>query len=298
VKFITVDDGVQLEVLDWGGSGRPIIFLAGGGNTAHVFDDFAPRLTADHHVYGITRRGFGTSGFSAPASPIDRLRDDVLAVINALELTRPVIVGHSIAGAELSALATSRPDRVRGLVYLEAGYPYALNIEGGPLMADFQKVGPRAPSPADVDLVSFSSLQNWDAKTYGFRTPEAEFRQIWEADPFGHPRRPRDFPGSQLFVAIITSSRTYAQIPVPSLVIFASPHTPEAWIAHSANPRVEETAKTYYAMLNAATESQANAVQAGVSTARVARLSGAHYIFLSDESDTLREMRSFLKNLR
>src|SRR5712675_647719 len=58
VKFITVDKGVQLEVLDWSGSGRPLVFLAGGGDTAHVFDDFAPKLTADHHVYGITRRGF------------------------------------------------------------------------------------------------------------------------------------------------------------------------------------------------------------------------------------------------
>ena len=42
VRFVTVDDGVRLEVLDWGGSGRPVVLLAGGGNTAHVFDDFAP----------------------------------------------------------------------------------------------------------------------------------------------------------------------------------------------------------------------------------------------------------------
>jgi hypothetical protein len=45
-RFITVDQGVKLEVLDWGGSGRPLVLLAGGGNTAHVFDDFAPKLIA------------------------------------------------------------------------------------------------------------------------------------------------------------------------------------------------------------------------------------------------------------
>jgi hypothetical protein len=38
VQFITVQERVQLEVLDWGGSGRPIVLLAGGGFTAHVFD--------------------------------------------------------------------------------------------------------------------------------------------------------------------------------------------------------------------------------------------------------------------
>jgi len=67
-----------------GGSGNPVVLLAGGGNTAHVFDEFAPKLASDHHVYGITRRGFGTSGFSTSDNPIDRLRDDVLAVIEGL----------------------------------------------------------------------------------------------------------------------------------------------------------------------------------------------------------------------
>jgi pimeloyl-ACP methyl ester carboxylesterase len=57
-QFITVDKNVNLEVLDWGGTGRPLIFLAGAGDTAHRFDNFAPRFVAQHHVYGITRRGF------------------------------------------------------------------------------------------------------------------------------------------------------------------------------------------------------------------------------------------------
>src|SRR5260221_4400087 len=58
---VTVDREVTLEVLDWGGTGRPLVLLAGLGNTAHVFDDFAPRLPALGHIYGITRRGFGAS---------------------------------------------------------------------------------------------------------------------------------------------------------------------------------------------------------------------------------------------
>lgn len=59
VRFVTVEENVRLEVLDWGGAGRPVVLLAGGGNTAHVFDDLAPKLATDSHVYGITRRGFG-----------------------------------------------------------------------------------------------------------------------------------------------------------------------------------------------------------------------------------------------
>jgi hypothetical protein len=82
-RFVTVDKDVRLEVLDWGGFGRPIILLAGGGNTAHVFDNFALRLREHYHVYGITRRGFGASGYLPTDNPADRLGDDVVAVIDA-----------------------------------------------------------------------------------------------------------------------------------------------------------------------------------------------------------------------
>jgi hypothetical protein len=53
--FITVDKNVKLEVIDWGGAGRPLILLAGLGDNAHVFDQFAPKLTTNYRVYGLTR---------------------------------------------------------------------------------------------------------------------------------------------------------------------------------------------------------------------------------------------------
>ena len=31
------------------------------GNTAHIWDNFAPKFSGNHHVYAITRRGFGKS---------------------------------------------------------------------------------------------------------------------------------------------------------------------------------------------------------------------------------------------
>src|SRR5207253_22448 len=47
-QFVTVDNNVKLEVLDWGGSGRPLVLLTGLGNTAHIFDKFAPKLAASY----------------------------------------------------------------------------------------------------------------------------------------------------------------------------------------------------------------------------------------------------------
>jgi len=125
VQFVTVDQDVKLEVLDWGGTGRPVVLLAGLGNTAHVFDDFAPKLTPQYHVYGITRRGFGASSSPDSGYSADRLGDDVLAVLDTLKLDRPVLVGHSIAGEELSSIGSRHPEEVAGLIYLDAAYSYA-----------------------------------------------------------------------------------------------------------------------------------------------------------------------------
>jgi non-heme chloroperoxidase len=125
VQFVTVDKDVKLEVLDWGGTGPPLVLLSGLGNTAHVFDDFAPKLSSAYHVYGITRRGYGASSAPASGYESDRLADDVLAVLDALDIHRPVLVGHSIAGEELSSIASRHPERVTGLIYLEAAYAQA-----------------------------------------------------------------------------------------------------------------------------------------------------------------------------
>ena len=132
IQFVTVGENVKLEVLDWGGSGRALVLLAGLGNTAHVFDDFSPKLTSQYHVYGITRRGYGSSSAPASGYSADRLGDDVLAVLDALKSRQAVLVGHSIAGEELSSIGTRRPEHVAGLIYLDAAYSYAYYALPGP----------------------------------------------------------------------------------------------------------------------------------------------------------------------
>jgi non-heme chloroperoxidase len=129
IKFVTVAPDVQLETLDWGGRGRPIVLLAGGGNTAHVFDDFAQKLIDRYHVYGITRRGSPPSSVPDDGYSGDRMGDDVLAAIDALRLKQPVLVGHSFAGQEMSNVATRYPERVAAVIYLDAMHSWDAEYE-------------------------------------------------------------------------------------------------------------------------------------------------------------------------
>jgi len=125
-RFVSVAKGVRLEVLDWGGTGRPLVLLPGLGNTAHVFDAIAPELARHFHVYGITGRGFGASSVPRSGYGADRLADDVMAVVKALGIHRPILAGHSIAGEELSATGTRYPGEIAGLIYLDAAHEYAV----------------------------------------------------------------------------------------------------------------------------------------------------------------------------
>ena len=139
VQMVSVERGVSLEVLDWGGIGRPLVLLTGMADDAHIFDGFAPKLTAKYHVYGITRRGRGISSYpeaKATNYSASRLGEDVLTVIDTLHLNKPVLAGHSIAGEELSYIGSHHPEKVAGLIYMDASYPYALYRAGGVLQLD------------------------------------------------------------------------------------------------------------------------------------------------------------------
>jgi pimeloyl-ACP methyl ester carboxylesterase len=300
VQFVPVADNVRLEVLDWGGAGKPLVLLAGGGDTAHVFDDFAPKLATDHHIYGITRRGFGASGFTPTDDPADRLGDDVVAVMDALKLNRPVLVGHSLAGVELSSVANRHPDRVAGLVYVDAAYSYAFDNGKGADVMEMQRLrAPGPPSPGKADLASFSALTKYHERVNGFRMPEGEFRQQRISTPDGGVGKQRDFPGGALFMPLLTGMRKYTDIPVPALIIFANPHGLGTWVDGSTDPTVRTAAKSYVSALAALTEKQEKAVENGVPTAHVITLPGAqHHVFLSNEADVIREMRNFLNTLK
>jgi pimeloyl-ACP methyl ester carboxylesterase len=294
VRFVTVAPDVRLEVLDWGGSGRAIVLVPGLGNTAHVFDDFATKLTSEYHVYGVTRRGYGASSAPASGYESDRLGDDVIAVLDELKVARPVLVGHSFGGAELSSIATRRPERIAGAVYLDAAYGYAFDNGKG---ASFEQMmtatsGVNAPAPGPADIVSFEAVRAWYSRTNGITLPEAEFHALEVTLPDGRPGPPRESPGN---TAIVAGVQKYSAIRVPALAIFASPHAHGPWVDRAADPsRVRAALEQTEPLVTL----QAKAFEEGVPSARVVRLARAnHYVFLSNEADVLRELRAFIAGL-
>lgn len=297
-RMITVAPDVSLEVIDWGGSGPPLIFLAGLGNTAHVFDNFAPKFVTAYHVYGITRRGFGPSSSPKPSGDnyqADQLGDDVLKVIDALGLKKPVLVAHSIAGEELSSIGSRYPDKVAGLIYLDAGYAYALyspEVGDARLDAeDLQKhltayLSTRGESDqrqviADL-LAELPRLQkdlDTDQKRETLMPPPA--RQSGSESPL-----------AAVADAIQKGEEKYTDIPVPILAIFASPHNPA-----NLPPMTPQKKAEFIALDQAKSEGQIKAFEK-LKLAKVVVLPNAnHFVFFSNEQEVEKAMNDFLSTL-
>jgi non-heme chloroperoxidase len=292
VLDVTVEPGVRLEVLDWGGSGPPLVFLPGLGNTAHSFDAFAPRFRDAFRVIGITPRGFGAS--SRPADGYDSATraQDILIVLDSLHIDRAILVGHSIAGDELSRFAVSYPDRVSALIYLDA-YSYGSDLTSG----RHPPLPPQADPPmTSADSASVASVVAYLTRRSGVRPLEAEVRQTSRFAPDGRLEA-LVAPNAAGKVVAQTRRADYAEIRAPALAIYAT--HPSAQLLFPRFGAFDEQnrrmAEAYCAALRSWQDAQIERFRKEMRRGTVLEIPGAnHYVHYSDPDRVERAMREFL----
>jgi non-heme chloroperoxidase len=284
---IAVARDVRLEVLDWGGRGPALVFLAGFGNTAHVFDGFAPQFTAQFHVLAITRRGFGGSGRPSTGYDTKTLATDILAVLDSVGVRRATFVGHSFAGSELNWLGAFHADRVEELIYLDASYDYA-QLFGDSIWKNAFPV-PHPAAPVRPDLVQ---LRRWFALVMGPDVPDDEIHALTNDGSSAALSEPLQRGAASVNLKAITS---------PALVVWAS-------------PRVASDQYPYWKSLDSSSRRRvqaAFAAQQSIPTEHLAEFrtqvrnaqfvmirGGRHYVFLSHPRQVADAMRAFLTSRR
>ena len=272
VRWVTVDSSVKLEVLDWGGSGPPLVLLACYLST-HVYDDFAPKLADRFHVYGITRRGIGASDKPPAGYSVQQSANDLFEVFTSLKLQQALLVGHSCAGQVLTLFAAQHGDRLRGLVYLDgATDPTLTNADVGAPIPD------PAPRPRPI---SERRERGWDF-------------------PAAVDQEPLDPVIRRAITVDARMKPDYARVRVPVLALYQAQPPFEEVAAGYAIRNAEERAvlRQEYAVTRAFYTRYQQDLRAAVPTARIVDLTGANlYMFLSNEADVLREIRAFAATL-
>ena len=313
-RLVTVDDGVQLEVLDWGGAGAAIVLLAGLGSTAHHFDDFAPALTSRYRVIAVTRRGHRGSSPAPGGYGFARLAEDVLRVMDAVGLNTAVVVGHSFAGEEMHVLGARHSAKIRGLVYVDAAFDRGDDSDADAYSAAAKTVP--APSAQPVDMVSFAALRIYLEK-YGVGGPEAYLRTRYRTNPDGTvgglwaPEAPiRQAMTKEMQAAY--NPYNPEPIRVPALAIYAAPKSaddllrrgsterlafPELIAAAADDPALRDRVEKLYLVTRDRVQKHAKWFRAFAERGRVVELSGTHDLIVSNPSEVLQQIEAFVSSL-
>ena len=275
-QFVTLR-GVRFHYLDWGGDGDPMLLLAGLGCTPHVFAELAPLLTDRFRVLALSRRGHGLTGQVRSGYPLAEAAEDARGLLDALGIERAHLVGHSMGGGEVSALAVRHPDRVASVVYLDGAYDWADRFAPGEA-AESEPAWAESPDrfASYEDFAEFVRSLDPEFETIWGPAFDAMCRAVVDTHPDGSVTEKLSDAEAAPFVEALQEFRhPYAEIAVPALAIYA------------VGDRWQGAEATWRAACR-------NRFAAETPNAHVVELRGSHYLFIDRRDDVLAAMREFL----
>jgi len=120
-------DGLEVHFEVYG-EGEPTLFLIPPSPISHsrIWKGLIPHLARHYRVLTIDGRGNGRSGrpTDSDAHSQEANLGDLVAVLDASDTPKAVVVAHCHANWWAVALATAHPERVEALVAIEPGVPY------------------------------------------------------------------------------------------------------------------------------------------------------------------------------
>jgi pimeloyl-ACP methyl ester carboxylesterase len=130
-------DGIPLHYLEWKpdepGPDAPVLLLHGLSSNAHYWDRLATHL-GDRRLVALDQRGHGLTGRPPRRPPVpagfamEELIEDAVLVIEALDLGRPVLAGHSWGATVALELAARRSSLISALAFVDGPIQSASNL--------------------------------------------------------------------------------------------------------------------------------------------------------------------------
>jgi pimeloyl-ACP methyl ester carboxylesterase len=287
-------NGIRLNYLDWGGSGPDLVLIHGLSQNAHIFDDLAPALTDGFHVIAYTRRGHGRSDAYGPFDTAT-LTEDLRALMDALGIRKAHLAGWSMGGSEITAMAGSHPERVRSVIYLDAGYDWSEPAGVAELSSAPWKYF--AVPPGDLrsfDAFRAHQLALWFPFVHDANQVEAYLRELVIRQPDGSVLpRDRESAMEALYTTLTRDRKDYTKVHSPALAIYAATMA-NLQYQKDAAARVafEEWEKQYVIPFRAASIERIRRELPGV---EILKVPGTHNDFIfAARAEVLSAMRRFL----
>jgi len=137
-QFVTLPDGRTIRAVTAGREGPLIVFEAGMSAPASTWIHTQREVSARYRTLSYDRAGYVGSDPDPHDRTLDRIVDDLKAVLDALAETGPVVlVGHSWGGPIIRVFADRYPDRVAGMVFVDASLAEIMSTRNAKVAARF-----------------------------------------------------------------------------------------------------------------------------------------------------------------
>lgn len=115
---VTLDSGVTLSYEEQGDVSAPTVVLVPGPTDSwRSYQPVLDRLSPDLHAVALSQRGHGESDKPPTGYTVRDFATDLVGFLDALEIERAVLTGHSGSNLVVRCVALHRPDRVAGLIF-------------------------------------------------------------------------------------------------------------------------------------------------------------------------------------
>lgn len=292
--------GIGLHYVDWGGAGRPLLLIAGLGDTVQIFGGLGPHLAKWFRVLGLTRRGHGRSDRPEAGYDLDTFVEDIRLFLDVMEIERAILVGHSFAGLEMPRFAIRYPGRAEALIFLDALFP-RLNPEPD-LSGD--PVRPLLPTTlVPDDLVSLEAYLSY------YRRARPAWARIWceaiEADLLekaairedGTVQNQHDDALMNRVYETVWLGRDpeYGQVEAPMMALVPAGSYHQGVPAGATEELAQAADRYWRAKIVPWVRQRTEAFRQAAPSARVVLLdSPYHHIFLAEKDQTVRAIVDFV----
>ena len=121
-------NGIELHVEQQGAGAPALVFLHYWGGSSRTWRHVVRRMAPDFRTVTVDQRGWGRSAALASGYALADMADDVQAVIQALDLERYILVGHSMGGKVSQLIASRNPRGLIGLALVAPSPPSPLDL--------------------------------------------------------------------------------------------------------------------------------------------------------------------------
>jgi len=146
VSFPQLRSGIRIRAVERGDSASPpVVLIPGWGCSVYTYNRNMPALAdAGFRVIAVDLKGHGLSDkpLASDEYTVESLVEHLRDILDALELDRPALVGHSLGGSLIYHFASRYPERARCLGMLSP-----VGLKGVPLMQLYRFLTPAALTP-------------------------------------------------------------------------------------------------------------------------------------------------------